>query len=243
MIKAYQRDLSRDTALKLNVYQKTLEASLDLNQIHDAQNLLEYIRQYNPHGEKSVRFRLLQGMFYECVGDYDEAIEIYQNILKEKPLHKEALKRNIAIAKALNAPQQAIKWLNRYLTLHATDAEAHAELVDLYLDENEFLKASVACEQLLLLEPENWAYNIKYADVLCRVQRYGIARKYYAKSLNVKEDDNLRAALGMLLCFNYVTEANDSKLRQYLQMYVTQIYAKKRSPLVDSVKEVFARMS
>ena len=102
----------------LGIFERLFEAALDLNQIHDAQDYLEFLRANNPNGDSSIRYRMHLGKFHEAIGDYNEAIEIYRTILNERAYHKEALKRKVAVAKELNGPKQAIKWLNQFLLLH-----------------------------------------------------------------------------------------------------------------------------
>jgi tetratricopeptide (TPR) repeat protein len=75
------------------------------------------------------------------------------------------MKRKVAIAKAENNIEEAIKQLNQYLTVYMADVEAYAELADLYLSLQDYKKAAFCVEELILNNPHNYLYHLKYADV------------------------------------------------------------------------------
>lgn len=59
----------------------------------------------------------------------------------------------------------AIKSLNQYLEIYMADADAYAELADLYLSITDYKKAVFCVEELILHNPYNYLYHLKYADV------------------------------------------------------------------------------
>jgi tetratricopeptide (TPR) repeat protein len=60
----------------------------------------------------------------------------------------------------------AISMLNKYLEINQVDEEAWVELCDMYLSKQNFLKAQYCYEELLSVNPTNYAHNIKYAEIL-----------------------------------------------------------------------------
>lgn len=222
----------------LDILQTTFEAALNINQIDFATDALELLKK-NPIGDQSSRYKMLLGLYFECIDDFDEAISIYQEILEEKPFYKDALKRYVAISKSLGALDKAIKWLNHYLTLHPMDLDARIELVDLYSSVGQYTSANISAEELILLQPNNWMFHLKYADTLCRCNQYNLARKHYAKSFNIKE--TLRGALGLLTCLRYddisKNRESDEKLKKLLDLYIVNLYAEAKSPFIEIIKE------
>ena len=65
----------------------------------------------------------IYGLYREAVGDWDEAVDIYQEILKEKPEHAFARKRMIAIRRSQGNVPEAIEAATRYLKTFETDKE------------------------------------------------------------------------------------------------------------------------
>lgn len=65
-------------------------------------------------------------------------------------------KRRIALLKSMKKPTEAITALNQFLDSSPTDAEAWAELSDLYLSQGMYHQAIFALEEVLLITPYAW---------------------------------------------------------------------------------------
>jgi tetratricopeptide (TPR) repeat protein len=65
-------------------------------------------------------------------------------------------KRRIALLKSLKKTTEAIAALNKFLDSSPTDAEAWAELSDLYLSQGMYQQAIFALEEVLLMTPFAW---------------------------------------------------------------------------------------
>lgn len=75
-------------------------------------------------------------------------------------------KRRIALLKTLGKTTEAITALNEFVDSSPTDAEAWAELADLYVGQGMYPQAVFALEEVLLITPNAW--NVR---MLLRVLR------------------------------------------------------------------------
>jgi ER membrane protein complex subunit 2 len=78
-----------------------------------------------------------------------------------------------------------------------TDNEAYLELSDLYLSVFDFNNAIFCVEELILLNPFNYLYHLKLADILYTKGDKSLAKKYYSQSLNL--NISIRGLFGLLL--------------------------------------------
>ena len=66
------------------------------------------------------------------------------------------LKRRIALLKSMGRIPEAIKALTSFLDCSPTDAEAWAEISDLYVGEGLYQQAVFALEEVMLITPNAW---------------------------------------------------------------------------------------
>lgn len=59
-------------------------------------------------------------MYYECIENYDKALEVLNSIIEQDKTFSGAKKRRIAILKAQGHRTDAIKELTEYLDVYAT---------------------------------------------------------------------------------------------------------------------------
>jgi len=183
------------------VREQVLIAALDVNNQKLANELLSLVRRQ--FGDSGIRVKRLIGLHKESQGKWKEAEEIYKTILEEDPVNSAAMKRQIAIRKVLGDRTTAIKLLNEYLKIFMGDTDAWQELADLYLDQQMFKNATFCYEELLLATPANHQLHSRYAEVIYSIGGYDqfrLARKYFARSLELSENSNLRALYGLLMC-------------------------------------------
>jgi len=183
-----------------DVQEQLFIASLDTNQLVIAANTLLNIK--NQFGEKSTRVKRLMGLHKEALGKFKEAEQIYKSILESDPTNMAAMKRQIAIRKAIGDITSTIKLLNEYLKIFMGDADAWQELADLYLDQQMYKNAAFCYEELILASPANHHLHYKYAEILYTMGGYEnlrTARKYYSHSLQMCEINNMRALYGLLM--------------------------------------------
>jgi len=94
--------------------------------------------------------------------------------------------------------------LEEFLKLYQTDEEAWHELACLHLDGCEYSKACYCYEELILHDPNNWMFMLKYAECLYSLgeKKHMLeARKYYAQSICLHDSvRNLRSYYGLWIC-------------------------------------------
>lgn len=115
-----------------------------------------------------------------------------------------ASKRQIALLQARGKHQEAIEALTKYLDTYYDDAEGWSELCNLYLAQHLYEQAAFCCEELILLQPANHIWYLKYAEILYTVNNLPLALKHYCKVLELCTD-HVRALYGLQLVNNLCT--------------------------------------
>lgn len=94
------------------------------------------------------------------------------------------------------------------LATFSQDLEAWQLLMDVYLQHQQYRKACFCVEEMVLLNPMAYMYHLRLGETLFTMgqgpqgntEQVRTARKYFAHSLELKPQHNLRALYGMLLC-------------------------------------------
>ncbi|CAG8448379.1 426_t:CDS:2 [Funneliformis caledonium] len=179
-----------------SVYEQIFIAALDLE---NDQLTIKCLENLNKRFPGSPRVKILEGMKLEADDKLDSALALYEDILKEDEANIAASKRRIAVYKAKGQDGQAIDALTRYLDAVYNDAEAWLELSALYLNYHLYQQAGFCLEELILLQPQNHFYHLKYAEVLYTSDNIPVALKQFCRVLELCED-NIRALCGIKLC-------------------------------------------
>ena len=101
------------------------------------------------------------------------------------------MKRLISLYKNNDLLNDAIAMLNKYLEINQVDEEAWLELCDIYLNRQNYAKAQYCYEEILSVNPLNYQYNIKLAEILysqavatqMNMNSLELARKYFSHGL------------------------------------------------------------
>jgi len=187
-------------------------AALDLNQLDRARRNIKELR--TRFGESSLRISILDGMLLEAGLNWDKATKLYEGIVAENEGHQMAMMRLIAIAKGQGKFDKMLELLREYVEIHQTDQSAWLELANAYIAAGEYKFASFCCEDLILLQPYNWLFHIKYAEVLYTIggtESMELAKKEYMQSFELKPDNNPRALYGVCLCVSTLGAGSYSK--------------------------------
>ena len=154
----------------------------------------------------SSRVRRLKTMArLELRGRFDDAIKVYDDMIRTDESNNFAYKRKIAILIAQRKISDAVKELVEYLKKFTNDPEAWLELADLYISDQDYAKAAFCLEEVILLNPHNTLYHEKYAEILYTqgtVESMELARAYFAQAYKLNPH-NMRALYGL-----YLTAAN-----------------------------------
>ncbi|PBP20901.1 tetratricopeptide repeat domain-containing protein [Diplocarpon rosae] len=120
-------------------------------------------------GANNERLMALRGIFEEARANDDAGLKNilreYENILAQNPENMPVSKRRIALLKSLDKVPEAIGALNQFLESSPTDAEAWAELADLYLSQGLYQQAIFALEEVLLITPFAWNIHARLGEV------------------------------------------------------------------------------
>jgi len=112
----------------------------------------------------------LRGLLQEAVAEDDmglsKVLQEYDNILSENPTIVPVAKRRIALLRTLSRSSEAISALVQLLAMSPIDAEAWAELSDMYLAENMYQQAIFCLEEVLLITPNAWNVHARLGEVL-----------------------------------------------------------------------------
>jgi tetratricopeptide (TPR) repeat protein len=140
------------------------------------------------------------------------------------------MKRLICLRKAAGDLAGATKELTTYLKTFASDEHAWLELVDLYVQTGKLELAKFASEELLLMMPESFLYHLQYAEIVYSLggkTNHTLARQYYAQSLELKPDNNLRALYGLMLCLSATaSNALSPEMHTFSADKITALYRK-----------------
>jgi len=172
----------------------------------------------------SRRVTTLNAMYFESIGEFEKADDIYSALLEDNETDAIVRKRQISLLKEQNRIHEAINELNSYLELYQTDQEGWSELCDLYLSEHEYTKAAFCAEELILINPHNHLNHERYASICYSYGDYDKARAYYFSTIKLNPN-NIRALYGIILTSantkSRSTNENNNKiiLEQILQNY------------------------
>ena len=201
-------------------------AALDICRYDVADMCLEKLIKNFPD---SLRVQKLEAMKMEAVGNYDQALEKYEELIKEDPTNAAIRKRKIAILKNKNR-DGAIKQLTIYLQTFAADQDAWMELADLYIEQMDYNKAGFCIEELILANTFNHLYYQRYAEIKYSQggdENLKIARQYFAQAVKLSSNTNLRALHGLLLTSTKLSKSKDANNQQYAKWagkMITQKY-------------------
>ena len=160
-------------------------------------------------GKPSARVERLKGLVAEARGDWDGALAKYAGLLEANAANAAALKREICVLKGKGAAPAAVaEALNGYVVKFQSDQSAWQALGELYAANLRFADAIFCYEELTLFDPlaqhyhrrlGELYYSLAAANAKDAEPRYRHARKYFAKSLELRKTANARAATGLLL--------------------------------------------
>lgn len=121
-------------------------------------------------GADNERLMALRGLFQEAIAKDDaelkQVLEEYDTILINDPGNMPVAKRRIALFKTLKKTTEAITALKEFLESSPTDAEAWAELADLYVSQGLNQQGIFALEEVLLVAPSAWNMHARLGEVL-----------------------------------------------------------------------------
>lgn len=185
---------------KWAVYEQVCVAALDMcpGKMKLVNKCIQILSEQFP---SSLRVSMLEGLKFEYLKKWDEALEMYDGMIEYEPTFPAPYKRKVAIYKAQNKIVDAVNELNKYLSTFSCDHESWLELSDIYTSQQNYSKALFCVEEVLLQYPHNHLYHQRYADILYTLggkENLEMSCKYYCKAAELNPN-NVRALFGIQL--------------------------------------------
>ena len=222
-------------------------AALDLQ---DAFLIKECLLELDAKFPNSSRVKRLKAMAkLEMRGRHDEALKLYDEMIKKDETNSSFYKRKIAILISQDNIAEAIPELCDYLKKFLNDTEAWSELCDLYIQEQDYVKAAFCMEELILSNPHNYVYYVKYAEIQYTIntaESIELAKSYFSQAFKLNSD-SLRALYGIYLCSMVLSGSQKisiNKQKEYVKTaswaleQINEQYEKAKSPISNEVDSI-----
>nr|ACO15248.1 Tetratricopeptide repeat protein 35 [Caligus clemensi] len=189
------------------IYEQVALASLDCQRFDVFNICMEHLK--GKFELESQRIARLYAMYFE-VSEAENDLGMVNNVLDKMPevddANSQVKKRKIAILKAQGETTKAINELNKYLKVYMHDQESWMELCDLYIQDQDYVKAAFCCEELFLHNPHNHVFYQRFAEIKYTqggFENLETAKYYYCHALQLNPN-NIRALYGLLLTCSQV---------------------------------------
>lgn len=186
---------------ELNLLEQISLAAMDLGEAGTLEKHIEKLSKRFP-AQSSCRMDRLRGMKLESEGKFQEALDIYTEVLKKNPANMLIMKRIACVHRQQGNLEKAVQQLHSILKLFSSDHTTWLELSEIHLGRCEYLEAAHCLEELVLLDPECAHFHARLADVYYSIggqEHLLSARRHYTLSLNRQSAKvNLRALYGLM---------------------------------------------
>ncbi|KAK1069749.1 Inositol phosphatase SIW14 [Friedmanniomyces endolithicus] len=164
-------------------------------------------------GKTNDHILALQGLYQEATaqntGELEEVMKAYDEVLKDDPTIFSVRKRRAALLRSVGKAAEAIADLTVLVDASPTDAEAWAELADLYLGQGGLEQAVYCLEEVLLVMPNAWNMHARLGEVV------------HMSAQKMEGGDQMKALAESMRRFCRSIELCDGYLRGYYGLRVT----------------------
>ncbi|XP_055697873.1 ER membrane protein complex subunit 2-like [Phlebotomus papatasi] len=236
------------------VLEQVIIAGLDCGRIEVAEACIKSLSVEFPG---SLRVQKYRAMRLEALGQYDDALDLLDAIIRKDETNAAPRKRRIAIMKARGKTGEAIKELCDYLKKFMSDQEAWHELCNLYLAEGEYAKAAFCMEEVLLHNPHSHLIHQRLGEIrytMGGIENIEIAKSYYSQAIKLNSY-NIRALYGLYLCCGHISNSKATlskrkdaqKLGQWALSQITEKTRKKSknekcSKYIEALDQAFGNL-
>ncbi|KAF2749482.1 protein prenylyltransferase [Sporormia fimetaria CBS 119925] len=211
--------LSTETPATWTIHENLFFAALRTGDDASARKVLD--RLTSRFGADNERIVTLRGVYEEALAqneaELQKIFEDYEKILREDPTNFAVRKRRVAVLKSLGRTNDAITALTVLLENSPTDAEAWAELSDLYARQGAWGQAVYCMEEVLLVMPNAWSAHAQVATL-------------HYQSAHTNSPPSVSALSTSLRHFSRALELNSSYLRGF---YGLKLASKALIPLLS----------
>ncbi len=183
---------------RLTILEQITVAALHDKQIPVAESTLTEI--CSKTGKTSLRYRKLLALCLECQEGYEQALEIYDAMIKDNEANIYALKRKYCILRAQLNDAEARKTLNDYLEKNASDAAGWIEMAKTCLENGDYNGAAFCYEEVVLFSPTSVPVHCTLGELYVTIggkDNYALARKHFAQCLEL-DKGCIRAMYGLI---------------------------------------------
>ncbi|KAI1261250.1 tetratricopeptide [Xylariaceae sp. FL1019] len=181
----------------------------------------------NRFGDGNERVMALKGLLKEATANdksiLDMVLQEYEDILRDNPSNLPIVKRRAALLRSMGRIPEAVNTLNSLLDVSPTDAEAWAELADVYLSQGLYSQAIFAQEEVLVLQPNAWNIHARLGEMLLMAsktsdgpKRLAEAVKRFCRSIELC-DNYLRGYYGLKLATLRLLNESSSKMAKQME--------------------------
>lgn len=159
---------SQDTEEHWAMYETLYLSCLRTSDDRSAKALLDKL--IARFGDQNERVMAYQAMYAEARADNEKEqaslLKDLEALLDADPTNVPIQKRRIALLKTMGKTNEAIQKLVDLLQVSPTDAEAWAELAELYLAQNSYDQAIFCLEEVLLIAPNAWNMHARLGEII-----------------------------------------------------------------------------
>jgi len=218
-----------DDASRAAALEQICLAAIDISDHELAQRCLNQLQSSSAFasdnkGEESLvkdsdRYVRLLGRCFEASDDFENAMKVYDTMLKKNPSNLVALQRKYCVLRAQkeSSTESILDALNEYLGQQLSDVSGWYEMSQLRLSVADFKGAAYALEQVVLGSPLDADIHRELAEVYATIgglENTTCARKHMAQALEL-DPTNLRAQFGLVnVSQQFLDESNASSTKQ-----------------------------
>lgn len=164
--------LESDSTEKWSAYENLFYACLETGDNASAALCYQRLRaRFTLTNERIHAFSgLLNEAFAKDEKSLDEYIEEYRDIIKEKPTNIVMRKRTAALLLSMGKTSDAVDEIVELLDISPIDAEAWAELGEIYFMQKLYPQAIYCYEDVLLTMPNAWNVSRQVLAILVKVR-------------------------------------------------------------------------
>jgi len=202
-----QQGLKGSTTRRLTILEQVVLSALHVNNTSLAESSLEEIKSLV--GKESTRYRKLLAQCLESQEEYQQALDIYNDLLSSNPSNISVLKRIYCIHKAKGDDVLARQTMNEYLERNGADAAAWIVLAKDCMEEGDYKGAAYCYEEAILVSPVDASLHCTLGELYTTIatkESLILARKHFCMCLELEgENRNLRAIFGLVSAVeNYI---------------------------------------
>ncbi|NBC26664.1 MAG: protein kinase [Bacteroidetes bacterium] len=141
---------------------------------------------------------ITMGVINTAFGRYEEAVEIFNDVLASDPTNADAYRELAWVYESLGEIEKAESTLKRSIQLKPDYWVGHNRLGAMYLDNNQFEHAIEKFKKVIELTPDNYTGYMNLGITYYKLGRYDDARSMFEKSLDLEETYDASSNLATL---------------------------------------------